>query len=157
MMTIITGKINSGKSTTIKQRYDISNKGDGFVSLKTMQKDKVHSYDILRLKTNETKLFVIREEFFQHDVEVECQIGPYIFIKEAFDYIEKEIRQMIKSNVSPIYLDEIGELELYDKCFSTVFQEIVDSQLDCVITVREDLIQKVVNKFNIKEVEIITV
>ena len=155
MVTIITGKINSGKSTTIAKLYRLKQQGDGFISIKSMHYDKVHSYDIMKLSNQQTKLFVLREEYIENQ-EAACKIGPYVFLKETFDYVENEIDLMIKTNVSPIFLDEIGQLELYDQCFHAIFKRILANNIDCVITVREDLVEKVVKKYNINEVEIMT-
>jgi hypothetical protein len=57
---------------------------------------------------------------------------------------------MIKTKVSPIFLDEIGQLELYDQCFHPLFNRILQNKIDCVITVREDLVDKVIAKYNLK-------
>ncbi|MCK7487649.1 MAG: nucleoside-triphosphatase [Bacillus subtilis] len=62
---------------------------------------------------------------------------------------------MIDYSIQPIYLDEIGVLELEGKCFATVLQEMVDSKLDLVLTVRRDLLERVVERFHIKEYTIV--
>lgn len=156
MVHIVTGKINSGKSTIITSLYNKQKKGDGFVSVKRMLQDKVHSYEIMKLSDSSKKLFVIRDEFLIDDVETSCQIGPYLFIKETLEYVETEIKNMIQNGVSPIYLDEIGQLEIYDQCFHHIFKEIIASNTECYITVREDLIERIIDKYKIKEVDVIT-
>lgn len=157
MVKIVTGKINSGKSTMIYEMYQKDQLGDGFISVKRMHYDKVHGYDIMRLKDLSMNLFVIREENLTDSINISCQIGPYIFIKESLSFIETEITKMIDDNISPIYLDEIGQLELYDQGFHNIFKKILSSKSDCVITVREDLVEKVIEKYNIKESNIIRV
>ncbi len=157
MVNIITGKINSGKSTTIANIYHENKKGDGFISIKRMHYDRVHGYEIMKLSDKSMKLLVIRDEFKTKDYEIACQIGPYLFLQDTLDYVEKEIKKMIKNKISPIYLDEIGQLELYDQCFNNIFLEIIKANIDCYITVREDLIPKVIKKYQLQEVKIITV
>ena len=103
MVTIITGKINSGKSKKMKKMYDVDKKGDGFISQKNMYQDAVQSYDILKLSTNETRAFVVKGGFYEKE-DIACQIGPYIFFRETINCIEEEIESMIRENVSPIYL-----------------------------------------------------
>jgi nucleoside-triphosphatase THEP1 len=121
-----------------------------------MHYDKVHGYDIVKLSDLTTKQLVIHEDYVETFIETACKIGPYLFIKETLDYIEKEIDLMIKNNISPLYLDEIGELELYDQCFDHIFKRIIESNTDCYITVQKELVEKVIKKYNIKEVNIIT-
>ena len=53
------------------------------------------------------------------------------------------------------FLDEIGLLELYDKCFHNIFGLLVQSKLEIYAIVREDLIDKVLEKYNITEYKIL--
>lgn len=155
MVNIVTGKINSGKSTTMLKIYEKNNKGDGFISVKRMQIDKVHGYEIMKLSSRNLKLLVVREEFFDSSSKIACQIGPYLFLEKTLKYIENEIEKMIVNKVSPIYLDEIGQLELYDQCFDKAFKMIISSETECFITVREDLVDKVIEKYNLTDVNLI--
>lgn len=156
MVTIITGKINSGKSCTILKHYKETQVGDGYISVKRMHYDKVHGYDLLRLSDSSSQEFVIREDFLEPNKKVSCKIGPYVFLEETLRNVESSIKEMIQNNVTPIYLDEIGQLELYDECFNHIFSLILESNTDAVITVREDLIPKVLQKYNIENPNIIT-
>ena len=157
MLNIVTGRINSSKTTKITELYNLTKKGDGFVSIKKMNNDLVHSYDILRLATNERKRLVIRDIYKDYEEEVCCQIGPYLFSTQIVGYIENTIRELIKNKVSPIYLDEIGLLELDDLCFHNIFTEMLSSKLDLFVTIRKDLLKKVISKYKIKEYNIIDV
>lgn len=156
MLHIVTGKINSGKTTKLHNIYKESLIGDGFISKKNMDGSNVHSYDIVKLSTNESKLFVIHENFFNNNQEVACTIGPYHFLKDTLTYIEQEIKSMIKNNLKRIYLDEIGMLEMYDQCFHQIFKKLLESNLDIYVAIREDLIDKIMNKYRITEYKIIT-
>jgi nucleoside-triphosphatase THEP1 len=155
MIHIVTGKMNAGKSTKLGSIYNELQKGDGFISVKRMHYDKVHGYEIMRLSTKAFLPLVMREEFSHTSIDVACQIGPYLFLSDTLKYVENEIEEMIKNAVSPIFLDEIGQLELYDQCFSDIFQKMVNSGLEIYITVREDLVEKIIEKFQIKKVDII--
>lgn len=155
MVTIITGKINSGKSCTILKHYKENNVGDGYISVKRMHYDQVHGYDLLKLSDSSTKQFVMREEYVNENEKICCKIGPYVFLDETLKDVEVSIKEMIKNKVTPIYLDEIGQLELYDKCFNDILIEVLKSKTDLIITVREDLIPKILKKYNIIDPNII--
>lgn len=157
MIHIVTGKLNSGKSTKLGSIYNQLQKGDGFISVKRMHYDKVHGYEIMRLSTKTFYPLVIREEFSHEKMDVACQIGPYLFLEDTLKLVEQEIETMINNSISPIFLDEIGQLELYDKCFNNIFKKMVNSNLDVYITVREDLVDQIVDKYQINEVNIIKV
>jgi nucleoside-triphosphatase THEP1 len=155
MIHIVTGKINSGKTTKITKIYDSLQKGDGFVSVKRMHYNKVHGYDLMHLKDKTTIPFIVHHEFCQDNKEIDCEIGPYLFYKETIDYIRSLVEQWIQNKVEPIYFDEIGMLELYGKGFYSVLKQCVELNIEVYITVREDLIQQVIKVFQMKEVEIL--
>ena len=157
MLNIVTGRINSSKTTKITDIYNSLNKGDGFVSLKNMKGHLVHSYDVLRLATNEKRRLVIRDIYNEDKEEVCCQIGPYLFSTKIVGYIEDTLRELITNKISPLFLDEVGLLELENLCFHNIFTEMLDSGLDIFVTIRKDLLEKIIEKYKIKEYNLIDV
>ena len=157
MLNIVTGKINSSKTSKIIEIYNSLEVGDGFVSVKNMNDNIVHSYDILRLATNEKKRLVIRDIYRDSSFVKCCQIGPYLFSKGTVEYIENTFRKLIKDQISPLFLDEVGLLELADLCFHDIFSEMLKSKLDIYITVRKDLLTRILEKYNIKEYNVIEI
>jgi len=155
MVKIVTGKINDLKSTRLYQHYLSHQLGDGFISIKHMSGKQVHHYDALRLSTKKQKQFMIHEQFFRQQEESLYKIGPYYVIKETMEEIEHSIREMIDRNIQPIYLDEVGQLELNDLGYAPMIKLILENHFDLIMVVREDLIEKVINKFQIKDFEIV--
>ena len=157
MIHIVTGKMNSGKSSKLGSIYKKLQKGDGFISVKRMHYDKVHGYEMMKLSNNSLSPLVVRREFAHSDMDIECQIGPFLFLKDTVIKVESEIEQMIKDKISPIFLDEVGQLELYDKCFDSIFKKMVNSGLEIYVTVRDELVDEVIEKYQIEKVDIIKV
>ncbi len=155
MVKIVTGKINSHKTERTRALYEADHQGDGFISLKMMLKNKVHSYQALRLSSGDKFPLVVRDEFVYEDFPISCQIGPYLFNKKTIDMIIREISLLVKRRIAPLYLDEVGLLEIEGKCFDPIVRTMVDSNLDCVFSVREDLVEKFIQKYNIKEYNIL--
>jgi nucleoside-triphosphatase THEP1 len=150
MVIIVTGNINSYKTTKLVELFGQVG-GDGFVAVKKMIGDQVHSYNSIRLTTGESKLLVLRDEFAPNGFVKQCQIGPYLFSKTTTMHIEAEIRKLIKQKKAPIFLDEIGVLELSGQCFANILTEMVESGLDLCLCMRKDVLQQVITKFNIGE------
>lgn len=157
MLNIVTGRINSSKTTKIKEIYNNLKAGDGFISLKKMDGHTVHSYAALHLATNEKKILVIRDVYSDNSFIKCCQIGPYLFNKATVEYIEGKLRELIKNKVSPLFLDEIGLLELDNFCFHNIFKEMIESKLEIYVTIRKDLLNKIITKYNIEEYNLIDV
>jgi len=157
MITIITGKINSGKTTYIKNLYQKDNIGDGVISIKSMIDDTVDNYQSLHLKSNQLFSQVLRNTHTLNEDEIICKIGPYNFLKSGLNQSENLFHQMIDNFISPIYIDEIGLLELDEKHYHNIFTELVKSGLDVIFTVRTDLLDQVIKKYNITNPKIIKI
>ena len=152
MINVITGKINSGKTTKIIELYDRLQNGDGFVSIKNMIGDKVHSYEIMQLSNREKKPFILHENYVTDSWCESCKIGPYSFSKTTLEYIENTIRNLINNKISPIFLDEIGPLEIHDQCFHRIFMELLANNCELYITIREDSLDDIIQKYEIPNV-----
>jgi nucleoside-triphosphatase THEP1 len=149
MVNIITGSINSGKTSRIIKLYETMGKGDGFVSVKNMYGNKVHSYEIMQLSNKEKQLFILREDYLTKDWCELYKLGPYSFSLSVFKHIEDTINRLIVSKVTPIYLDEVGRLELENKCFHRILVELLESQCELYITVRKEYLDRLIDKYNL--------
>lgn len=110
---ILSGEVNSGKSTTVWKQYKIwSEEGrdvSGWISLPNIVKGEKAGYDIVILKGSAES---VRQKF----------IRPYPF-KDAFnwrqfwfdDSIFKLVSEMDFGDADVFVIDEIGPLELEDK------------------------------------------
>ena len=155
MIKIVTGKINSKKTTRMMDLYLQDHQGDGFISLKTMSEQKVYGYHALKLSSREKRLLMVHKDFYLSEFFCIEKIGPYLIHPSVKQWVEQEIGKMIQKKVQPIYLDEIGALELSGMGFDDIFKKMVLSGLDLIIVVREDMIDQVVNHYQLKDVTII--
>ena len=152
MITIITGNINTRKTTKTIEHYERNHQGDGFVSLKLMTNDSVDHYEMIKLSTQEKKILMIHKQSILIDKFMSLDIGPYHVLKQTVLWVEEEIKQMIKMNVSPIYLDEIGVLELKNEGFHHILITLLEANLDLVLVVRDGLRQEVISKYHMKNI-----
>jgi nucleoside-triphosphatase THEP1 len=127
--------------------------GDGFVAIKQMEENLVFGYKLKRLSSGLEIDYVRRNTFDNLEKEVIYQMGPYNFYKEAFDYVNKTVDDFIKNKVSPIYLDEISLLELKNLGFHSVLKRILESDIDLILVIREDLLAQILKKYNITDYE----
>jgi nucleoside-triphosphatase THEP1 len=152
MKTIVIGKINDNKTTTMIELYKKRGTGDGFVAIKHMIQDTVHSYDAMQLSTHEQRLFIKRDIFFDNDFTVCCHLGPYLFSDETMAWIKDTMLTLAKRSVTPLYLDEIGVLELENKGFHDLLTTLVTMDIDLVLSVREDLVDAIIEHYNLTDV-----
>lgn len=155
MITIVTGKINSGKTTTMLEHYRSHQQGDGFVSIKHMHHDQIDHYSIHKLSTGEEKVWLIHEKSIILGYPSSVTIGPYRVILSTVDWVEHEIRAMMIKHVSPLYLDEIGLLELNHQGFHHILCEMMDSMLDVVLTIRDRWLDDVIKHYHMTDITLI--
>ena len=155
MVKIVTGRINSFKSTRLQNYYNEKQLGDGFIARKIMKDSLVYGYNLQRLSTGEEIPFVIRDIYLDENSKIIYQLGPYLFYESAFIYLDKIIDEFIKNKISPVYLDEIGVLELNGQGFDQVINRLIEAGIDLCLVVRNDLLDQVCERYGFKEVEII--
>jgi len=154
MITIITGKKNSGKTTYLKTHYKKTQKGDGFLSIKRFENDEFIGYDLLHLKTNELISFIRMKNILPNDWIEIFDIGIFSFSKEGFKFA-KNILENTKDE--PIFIDEIGPIEILEqKGFYNLLKQNLDKEL--YVTVRELLYEEFLRTFDItKNINKITI
>jgi nucleoside-triphosphatase THEP1 len=157
MVYIITGVIDEGKTREIEAIYRQMKKGDGWVSRKVFLYEEFVGYEILRLSTNEKLPLAYKEEYLPPGWDEIYKIGPFSFSKQAFEFAGKIIDEIIDKNINPVFIDEIGPLELQGKGFCPGLEKILKTQKDVYIVVRSHCIEDVVNRFEIKNYEIIKI
>lgn len=155
MVYLITGKINSGKTTKMLDLYRQLNKGDGFISVKTMKENDVYKYDLMRLSTAESKVLAYKAPHFQMQFHSSVNLGDYYFNDSSFLWAEEEIDKMINNHIAPVFLDEIGLLEIQGQGFCKTIKKLLEASHLCYFTVRDVFIERFIEKYEITEYEII--
>ncbi len=147
MITIITGEIDSGKTNYLKKLYEKDGKGDGILSLKHYEADRCIGYDLFHLKSGEQTAFIRLKTQLPENWEEQYDIGKFSFSKEGFVFINKVLQNM---ETEPMYIDEIGPLEMLDKKgFYERLKELINQNIDLFITIRSTLIDALHDEFGL--------
>jgi len=157
MITIVVGKMHQGKTTKLLTIYEKLNKGDGFVSVKKIENDQVIGYDILQLSTKKTYPFILKTAYLPTNWQSSFSFGPYSFSAQTLTMIETKIETMLYKGVSPIFLDEIGKLELQGQCFDAILKKILQQCDEVYIAVRDVFVNDVIKKYSITQKNILTI
>ncbi|MFP4077717.1 MAG: nucleoside-triphosphatase [Candidatus Izemoplasmataceae bacterium] len=153
MVVIVTGTINSGKTTRMKALHE-EHGGDGFVMEKTMDKDTVKSYHALRLSTGEKRLLVLREGYQAEGFKEAVRIGPYRFSAEALKWVETTLKTLMKRRIEPLFLDEVGGLELRGEGFDSILKVMATYPGTIYLCVRENHIKGIVRRYRFHPVTV---
>ena len=156
MLTIVSGAVNSGKSSFLfKMHAELG--GDGFVATKLLDGDTLTGYQLERLVTGETLPLASTLERVPTGWIEECRCGRFSFSRRAFQWGETLVEELLQKRVSPIFIDEVSYLELAGKGWAPSFENCLRSGCDTVVSVRAPLVQKVIARFGIGEFRILDV
>ncbi len=155
MITIITGSINSGKTTKLLELYERTHEGDGLILPKVFQNGQNIGQMIRKLSTGDQIPFSIRKQYLSDDWDEIYNYKDYSFSKRGLEYASLIINEISEKHISPVFLDEIGPLELEEKGFSTLLTGLLGRELTLYLTVRESYLSQVINHFHIEANEIL--
>lgn len=153
MINIITGSVNSGKSTKLVDIYKNLGKGDGFFNRKIYSGNLYVGQEIVRMSNGESMIWSLREEVLDYWEEQYCY-ADFSFSKDALKFAEEIVNSSIKSN-DIIFVDEIGPLELQNKGFHNLFKCCLNSNKELYVVVREGCLEAVLRKYKIEDYEIV--
>jgi nucleoside-triphosphatase THEP1 len=150
MIFILTGPVDSGKTTFLKRvieelkRQKI--KLDGFLSEGLKDQEKI-GYDLLDLGGGKSVPFIRKSG--RQDWQ---RIGPYFFIPEGLSWAKKIILRSREADV--LVVDEIGPLELSGRGLWDVLEKVIFQRVQKFLFVlRREILEdflKMVGKIEVK-------
>jgi len=157
MVLIITGPMDSGKTTRFLSLYDKRREGDGFASIKDMEGHDVTGFRLMRLSDKKTHTLCVHEVHGTKRIDDGFRFGPYVFDNHVFDMVCDVITTLTDQGMTTIWLDEIGRLELEGHGFDKTMRTAMDAGAHLVITVRDTHVDDVIGRYGLSDVTIITV
>jgi nucleoside-triphosphatase THEP1 len=155
MIRIVTGGIHSGKTTKLIDIWRAHPVGDGFVCVKNCADGL--GYDLVRLSTGERTPFIRETGQLSTDWREAFRFDKFSFSASGMEFAEGIISVLIKSRVSPIFIDEVGPVELQGNGFDALFRKAIESGSDIYVAIREACVDDVLRQFGIREYRIISV
>lgn len=142
MVTIFTGKINSGKTRALRIHFEAERKGDGFFCIKRVE-DEIHvGYDLLLIAENTTVPFIRKKDCARS--ESSFTIGDWALLTDGFETAEAKLECCIAQGIEPVYIDELGILETRGQCFFNKAKEVLQNKLALVTAVRESCLKEII-------------
>ncbi len=159
MIKIITGPINTGKSSWLLKDYNSKKDNsyvDGFACFKIINNSEHIGYELMHLATGEKCQFIRKINHIPNNWNEAFRLGMhYSFNQEGFDFAKRITDEALAKGVKCFYLDEVAHLELKAQGFSDILKRVLAAKIDLVLVVREALVEKICDKFGIKEYECI--
>lgn len=154
---IITGGVNTGKTTRLLSIYRKIGFGDGFINTKVYKAGQYIGQKIVRLSTGESEDFSFKKEFIPHNWDEEYSYDVYSFSRRGFIFAYNIVSDIIVREVEPVFIDEIGPLELEKKGFFDMFTLLLKIKKEIFVTVRDRCVERVLEEFGIEKYQVIEV
>jgi len=154
MIRIVSGPIDSGKTTRMQRRYAACrpNSAAGFISPKICAGDRFRGYQLCSLVDGRTAPLALLEEEYTDQFEAAFQFDRFIFAKAGFQLGASIIEDLLAAGFEgEIFIDEIGPLELSGHGFATALTRVLRAGNDLTISVRQSCLDEVLATFGIKE------
>lgn len=156
MIKIVSGDIDSGKSTWMFRDFSKHPDADGFICRKTFTGKTHCGYDLVHLRSGRRVSFIRKIAFIEADWQEACKIGEkFSFHRQGFSFADDIYNQAVSSCASSFYLDEIGHLELQNLGFADLLRKLLQTRMNLVIAVRETLLEQVIKHFSINTYQVI--
>lgn len=143
---IVTGKIESGKTSFIIELIEKLMQNNlpvsGIYSMRILENYMTIGYNVVKISNGESQKF-LRTKGNKN----QQRIGKYYIYEEGLQAGKDELLQN-KTKIKVI--DEIGKLEMEDKGWYETLQQIIeDSESTLLLSVREEVVPDIIEKFRI--------
>jgi nucleoside-triphosphatase THEP1 len=151
---IVSGGIGQGKTTCIKNLLENFQKGNipvsGIYSSRLMEKETTTGYDIVTISTNQAYKFLRN-----NGDSSQSKIGNFYIYEEG---LMEGNRELQINNSQIIIIDEVGKLELSEKGWFDAVKHLIENPKNhLILSVRDDFVTQVVERFRIRNTIILNV
>ncbi|HQF34023.1 MAG TPA: hypothetical protein PLM73_10005, partial [Petrotogaceae bacterium] len=99
MVFIVTGEINSGKSTFMENLYNSNKEGGGIITKKKFCYGTFLGYDLYRLDNQAKAEFALYPQFIDDKWEEVYRFGPFSFSKKGLIFFDNCIQELINREI----------------------------------------------------------
>jgi len=149
----VSGAVGSGK-TRLSQKVVSRLKEEertpgGILSPRLMESGRTVGYDVIDLMTGNRRSFVRTKPPGK-------RVGKYFLRPGALEFANRAICEAI-NGLSPVFVDEVGRLELRNEGLAPSVRELLSSNSEAVLLVRDKFLPQVRDIFDIKEYDVVRV
>lgn len=156
MIYLLTGPVNSGKTSWVLCDYQNFPEADGFACKKVWAGSELTGYDLFHLKTGLTCPMIRTLNRIPPVWEETARLNDrFSFSNAGFLFARHITQNAILNNVRRFYLDEAGHLEVQGNGFHLLLEALLGADIDLVIVVRDTLVERLVATYSISQYELI--
>lgn len=149
MINIITGEIDSGKTSHLRELYNHLSIGSGYLLTKFYYRGRYAGQNLLDLPDKNDIPFSRLVEYIPEHWQERYRYDYYSFSSAGIDKAKLIIRKIIENKERTAFIDEIGPLELLREGIYYDFRELINNTENIYVTIRKECINDVIDTFNL--------
>lgn len=149
MVNIVTGPIDSGKTSRLERLHRELGSGDGFLLRKRYAQGRFAGQRIERISTGEALDFSCILPGVPAGWNEALRYGPFSFSTDGLAYAETIAREALRAGAKPIFIDEIGPLELEGKCFDGLLRLVLAAHAELYIAARDSCLLPIIDRYGL--------
>jgi nucleoside-triphosphatase THEP1 len=157
MLHIVTGDLDSGKSRFLMEHHKNRHQGDGVIALKILDGEGIVGYDAYFIGRDLSVPLMRHQDALPENFPRKERIGPFYYDPKTFILMNAYLIDLIQKKTNPIYIDEIGRLELDGRGLDRVMKYGFHPDADVYLVIRDELLHTIINHYHLKPDEIIDV
>lgn len=154
MVYLITGNRDQGKTLYLESLYKETGRGDGIISPKIFRNGCFAGYEVRRLSTGETVPLAVKRDSTGAEWDEACRQGEYSFSRRGLEFARRVFRELDREALTPLYLDEVGPLELSGRGFP-LLEVLQNEERDLYLTVRSNLLERLIMGFSLSRYRVL--
>jgi nucleoside-triphosphatase THEP1 len=156
MVHILTGARDCGKTLAMERLFIDKGRGDGIISPKRFVGGRFTGYNVRRLSTGAEMPLAEIDPSVRGEWDEVYRLGNFSFSREGVTFANSALDEMRRNGVSPLYVDEVGLLELSGRGFA-LDESVFRGGADVYVSVRDRYLEKVIHKYRIHDYTIMRV
>lgn len=156
MVTIITGDKNVGKTTFLLHWQAIEGRGTGFCSRKTWGDGVFTGYELLFLPDRSPLPFIRPVGGGEADDPAQIIRNRFSFTRSVFSEAFQRIEAAsVADNSQPVWIDEMGGLELSGEGFDSLFRFALTHFTDIRVVFRKRCLNELIAHYELNDYRVI--
>ncbi len=158
MVYLISGKKNEGKTSKLKQLFEIKEDAFGFVAEKVYDCGRVTTYNLVDINTGEKQAIARLASLPVPEGWGEgLKHGPFTFSSSGFEWARGLLERASEAEAKTFFIDELGKMELNGKGHADLIKSALNSGMDLYIAVRDTNVDDAVKAFGLTGYTVIKV
>lgn len=145
----IIGPVGSGKTRAsqelVKRLEEEGYRPGGVLSPRVMDSGKTVGYDVVEIATADRRSFVRSNPPGK-------RVGRFFIKPGALEFANRAVSEAV-GRFNPIFVDEVGRLELKYKGLAPSIKELISSESQPILLVRDKFVSEVRGAFDISELD----